>query len=538
MIMAKAAKDGTGADEMKQYMEYYISEVEDHLEKLNTALLEFEHDFSDMEAINQIFRSSHTLKSSSAAMGFKKFSGLAHKMEDVLGRIRDRTIKVDENVIDVLFRCIDAMEALFNQVKDGGKENLNTAPLIKNLNDIYSMKSVSSGPSKRGMELADRPDTIKPVDTIKVHISRLDSMVNLIGEMLINNARIINIAERLGSVDLEQSINHLRRLTSDIQYEIMKARMVPVNHIFNQFPRIVRDIAKREGKEIDFVMEGGEMELDRTIVDGLGEPLIHMLRNSVDHGIEPPGERGKKPKRGRIKLIAKKVRNTAVIELFDDGKGFDPAVIKATAIRKRIATESQLSLMKEDDLLKLVFHPNFSTAKKVTDISGRGVGMNVVKSKIESMNGSVKFDTKAGEYSRIILELPLTLAIIHCFLVEDTNKIYAIPLNNIVRTISIKREDIKTIEGHEVIIFEGIEIPLLRMEGILGTGEYERKGGVVVVVERGKDKAGIAIEKIIGEQELIIKSLDASLKQTKGVSGATILGDGMPALILDINTLF
>ena len=300
-------------------------------------------------------------------------------------------------------------------------------------------------------------NSIKSVQSVRVSIERLDSLMNLVGELIINKIRLMQLASVYKLDALEEALASLNRLTNDLQEEIMASRMVPIDQIFNRFPRMIRDLAKKEEKEIDLILEGGDIELDRTVLDEIGDPLVHILRNCVDHGIELPDVRkqnGKNPK-GTVRLIARREKNHVVIEAIDDGKGMDPQKMRESAVRKGIMTQEEASKLSDNEAINLSFLPGFSTAEKVTDISGRGVGMDVVRTKIGGMGGSIKLESVLGKGTTIILKLPLTVAIIHSLMVKVGTDIYAIPITNVIRDLSIKKEDIKTIKGEEVILITG-----------------------------------------------------------------------------------
>jgi two-component system chemotaxis sensor kinase CheA len=498
-------------------------------------LLALEKNPNDTESINKIFRASHTIKSSSSTMGFMKISELAHKIEDVLDNIRSSKITVDENVISALFKCYDAMEKMIEQVSSNQKEDYETKPLLDILESIVNKTYKPSEITE-----ASENSYLKEIKAIKVSTERLDNLMNLVGELLITRMRLDNIVSKYKLEELDQAIAQLSRLVEDIQYEVIAARLVPVEHIFSRFPRMVRDLAKKESKEIELIVEGGEIELDRTVLDEIGEPLIHLLRNSVDHGIESPEERkqqGKNPK-GVIKLSAKRQRNSVVIEVEDDGHGFDLETIKKTVIEKNIATKNEIENLSIKDLMKLPFSPKFTTTKKATEISGRGVGLDAVKNKIYALNGSVKLESEAGKGAKISMELPITLAIVPCFIVSVSNSIFAIPMNNIVRSLRFDNKKIRSIEGNEVIIFENQDIPLLRVSRLFGLNEPEYSDKLnIIVIEKAGERAGLVVDNIIGKQEIIVKTLDRALKPIRGFAGATILGEGKAVLVLDIGTL-
>lgn len=531
--------------DMSEYLDEYVKEAEEHLDNLNSALLGLEKNPDNLELINEMFRSAHTLKSSSAAMGFVKMSELAHKMEDALGRLKNEELKATSHIVDLLLDCFDGLEAMANQVKKGEKEDREIEPLVKELVKLMEIDS-SDNFKYEGFEGKDSSigaAESKTVSYVKVGVESLDKLMNLVGELLISKMRLRQVRTENNSASLNESLGQLDLLIADLQFEVMKIRMVPVGHVFKRFPRMVRDLSEKESKKIDFVMQGEDIELDRTILDKLGEPLVHLLRNAVDHGVELPEDRVKngKSENGTLKLVAKKDKNTVIIEIIDDGDGFDKERIREVAVSKGMYSEAEMGRMVEKDVLMLPFMPQFSTAKKVTDVSGRGVGLDVVKTKIEGLNGKVSVESKKGGGTKFILELPLTLAIIQCFLVQVGKDYYGIPLANVVRSVRLNVKNIKTITGHETFLFEGEDISLSRFDSLFNFSTNEKtedENLTVVVVETANEKVGLVVNKIIGEQELIIKPLDKSLKNTNGLSGATILGDGSVILILDLNTLF
>jgi len=382
--------------------------------------------------------------------------------------------------------------------------------------------------------------SIKSVQSVRVSIERLDSLMNLVGELIINKIRLMQLASTHKLVVLEETLASLNRLTNDLQEEIMASRMVPIDQIFNRFPRMVRDLAKKEEKEVDLILLGGDIELDRTVLDEIGDPLVHILRNCVDHGIELPEVRkqcGKKPK-GTITLTARREKNHVVIEAQDDGKGIDPQKMRDSAVKKGLMSQEEATKLSDTEAINLSFLPGFSTAEVVTDISGRGVGMDVVRTKIGKMGGSIKLDSIVGKGTTIKLKLPLTVGIIHSLMVKVGTDIYAIPITNVIRDLLIKKEQIKTIKGEEVILIRGEVLPLVWLHKLFGITCNGSNELLIVVVERAGNNIGLVVDEVIGQQEVIIKSLDNNLlKGVKGFAGATILGDGNVALILDVGTL-
>ena len=383
---------------------------------------------------------------------------------------------------------------------------------------------------------------LKSGQSVRVDIEKLDTLLNLVGELVINKVRLGQIGTTHRLTELTETLEQMDRVTTDLQTVVMKVRMVPVGQVFNRFPRMVRDLAKELDKDINLTIEGEETELDRTVIDEIGDPLMHLLRNSLDHGVEHPDEREAKgkPRTGEVGLIARHEGNNVVIMVTDDGSGIDAEVIRRKAVEKGMISQDEADNLSDADAVRLIFLPGFSTAEKITDVSGRGVGMDVVRSKIESLGGHVDVETKIDEGSVFKIKLPLTLAIIQALLVRVEQEMYAIPLGSIDRTINITQEDIKTVQNKEVIVLRGQIIPIIRLGDVLNVPREEGEEHddiFVVVVHIGERKAGIVVDTLIGQQEIVIKTLGKLLAGLKVISGATVLGDGRVALILDVSAL-
>ncbi|MFP4654450.1 MAG: chemotaxis protein CheW [Methanohalobium sp.] len=691
--------------DMSEYKQVFQAESDEHIQQLNDSLLKLEQNHDDLEQINIMFRSAHTLKGMASTMGFSSIAELTHEMENLMDGIRNRQIKLDDTIIDVLFECLDTIESLVdtidveddvditqlknnlnriienggsgqdNEICSGRSEDENktvdeksknssfdlnidfsdeelqqiqeayqnessviaanitlddscmlksarsslvlkkisehgsiikTMPSMEDLDEenfdkdftivfsteinqntikdevqkIAEVKEVSiskveldNNESEEDDELSSnaeeiesgtqfnqnqpqidpksdsddankRSSEIKSVQSVRIDINRLDKLMNLVGELIINKIRINQLTSDYNLKNLDETLADLDRLTNDIQTEVMESRMVPMDHIFSRFPRMVRDLSKSEGKRISLNIEGKEIELDRTILDEIGDPLVHLLRNSVDHGIEEPEKRREagKSETGHIKLSASRQRNSVLIEVEDDGKGMNPDKLRETAVKKGLMTQSEVDRLSDEEAMNLIFTPGFSGAEKVTDVSGRGVGMDAVKAKIEELGGSVKTQSVEGEGTKVQLQLPLTIAIIQSIMVKVSDETYVIPLTNVVRNVSIKENDIKTIKGEEAVLLRGEVLPIVRLHDVLDTShnyqEHDKEDLIVVIVERMGKKVGLIVDDLIGQQEVMIKTLDNKLlKNTKGFAGATILGDGNVALILDISTL-
>jgi len=398
----------------------------------------------------------------------------------------------------------------------------------------------AAAPAKKEGAKAAAPKKQHQSQSVRVDIEKLDTLMNLMGELVINKVRLEQIGQTHRMSDLMETLEQMDRVTGDLQNIVMKVRMVPVSAVFNRFPRMVRDVSKELGKEINLTIEGEETELDRTVIDEIGDPIMHLLRNSLDHGVESPDAREAKgkPRVGEVGLIARHEGNNVVIMITDDGAGIDASKIRRKAVEKGMITQDEADRLDDADAVRLIFLPGFSTAEQITDISGRGVGMDVVRSKIEALSGHVDVETHIDEGSVFKIKLPLTLAIIQAMLVRVQEEMYAIPLTSIDSTVNIEPTDIQTIQNKEVIVLRGEIIPIVRMEEALQVPHVKDSEELfVVVVHAGEAKAGIVVDNLIGQQEIVIKTLGNLFAGLKLFGGATVLGDGRVALILDVATM-
>ena len=381
----------------------------------------------------------------------------------------------------------------------------------------------------------------KGSQTVRVDIGRLDSLMNLVGELVIGKARIERLVMESKLREFDEPLSQLGRISGDIQELVTKLRMVPVSFIFDRFPRLIRDISKTLGKDVELLIEGQETELDRTVIDEIGDPMVHLIRNSVDHGVETPEVRkaAGKPSKGTIKIAAYQEGSSVIIEVTDDGKGIDPVAVGKKAIERGLVTKEALAEMSDEEIIQYVFLPGFSMAKEVTDLSGRGVGMDAVKRKVESLGGQFEARSKVGEGTSVFIRLPLTLAIVLALLVKVGEETYAIPLENVDETILVRKEDLKRMHGKPVTLLRGEVLSLGDLASTLDTPQdgEERHEYPVVVVRVGRNKIGFIVDALVGQQEIVIKSLGRILSKIKGIAGATILGDGNVALILDVGSL-
>ena len=382
----------------------------------------------------------------------------------------------------------------------------------------------------------------KSSQTVRVDIGRLDTLMNLVGELVISRARIERLVQESRLRQFDDTLSQLGRISGDIQELVTKLRMVPVSFTFDRFPRLIRDLCKTLNKNVELVLEGEDTELDRTVIDEIGDPMVHLIRNSMDHGIEHPDERKAlgKPEKGILKIAAYQEGSGVVIEVSDDGAGIDPDKVKKKAIERGIISEDRANIMSDEEAQQLVLLPGFSMAKQVTDLSGRGVGMDAVKTKVEALGGQFDLSSKKNEGTHVYIRLPLTLAIVLSLLIKVGDETYAISLENVEETIMVRKEDIKTVHGEPTTLLRGEVLSLNILGDILGTEniEHDREEYPVVVVKIGKNKIGFIVSQLIGQQEIVIKSLGKFLSKIDGITGGTILGDGNVALILDVASFY
>ncbi|MBQ3397625.1 MAG: chemotaxis protein CheA, partial [Synergistaceae bacterium] len=389
---------------------------------------------------------------------------------------------------------------------------------------------------------AKKESAKKGSQTVRVDIGRLDKLMNLVGELVISRARIERLVQEARLRQFDDTLSQLGRISGDIQELVTKLRMVPVSFTFDRFPRLIRDLCKTLNKNVELVLEGEDTELDRTVIDEIGDPMVHLIRNSMDHGIEHPEERKAlgKPEKGILKIAAYQEGSGVVIEVSDDGAGIDPEKVKKKAIERGIISEDRAAIMSDDEATQIVLLPGFSMAKQITDLSGRGVGMDAVKTKVEQLGGQFDLVSKKNEGTHVYIRLPLTLAIVLSLLIKVGKETYAISLENVEETIMVRRDDIKTVHGEPTTLLRGEVLSLNILGDILGSEgvEHDRNEYPVVVVKIGKNKIGFIVSELIGQQEIVIKSLGRFLSKIDGITGGTILGDGNVALILDVASFY
>jgi two-component system chemotaxis sensor kinase CheA len=454
---------------------------------------------------------------------------------------------LDEGKFDDNFAILIITRASLNQLEQRIRSISEITEVIIqeiNINDLgilkkQNIKSNPNIPNNSPDDLATYNHNIK--HTVRVDIDRLDNLMNLVGELVMHKGRLEQIGLSHQISELNETIEQISRVSTDLQAIVMKVRMVPVEQVFNRFPRMVRDLAHNLNKEVDFLIEGKDTELDRTVIDEIGDPLVHLLRNAIDHGLELPQERinrGKEPT-GKVILRARHEGNNVFIEVEDDGAGVDTIRVMEKAVEKGMLTPREGEELTREEIIDLLFTPGFSTAQSVTSVSGRGVGLDAVKAKIESLSGEIFINSREGQGTQFRIKLPLTLAIIQALMVAVQDEIYAIPLSSVNETTMITAKDIKIVQNQEVIVLRGSVLPLFRLGQLLGTpGEDTAEEMYVVIVRKMEQQIGLVVDSLIGQQEIVIKSLGRLLAGIPGLAGAIVSGDGNVRLILDITTLF
>jgi two-component system chemotaxis sensor kinase CheA len=583
--------------EDQELLEGFLAETAELLEKLDDDLVALEKASDDADLLNRIFRSIHTVKGASSFLGFDLLVKVTHKTEDVLNRLRKGELQVTPEIMDVILEATDLVKVLVSDIKAGEIQEREIDGTIAKLlpllaeNVVISQAPPEAAPSappespvapeneasvppvtapvpprevppapqqKAGGDVVMKksPAPPKPAEgkgddlsdntTVRVDIKRLDDLMNQVGELVLERNRMIQINQNLqqedfSRIDFNEEFGKLTKrmnfVTSELQMQVLKMRMLPVEKVFKKFPRIVRSMARDLGKEVDLHIFGEETELDRSVVDEIGDPLIHLIRNAMDHGLEMPEQRlaAGKPRVGTLVLSAVHEGNQIIISIKDDGNGIDTERVARKALEKGLVTEDQLAAMSQRELFDLIFLPGFSTKDKANDLSGRGVGMDVVKTNIKKLNGLIEIKSEKGQGSEFILRLPLTLAIIQSLLVEVEGEVYSIPLSSVLETLRVDQRQFHIIGGQEVLKLRDMVLPLVRLEKVFGvqrSGEQDDFCYIVVVGSADK-RMGLVVTRLVGQQEVAIKSLGNYLANVPGIAGSTILGDGRVALIID-----
>jgi two-component system chemotaxis sensor kinase CheA len=575
-------------NEDQELLDGFLTETTELLEKLDDDLVALEKAPGEKELLNRIFRSIHTVKGASSFLGFDLLVRVTHRTEDVLNRLRKGELFVTPEIMDVILEAIDMVKILVSDIKGGDIKEREIDGIIGKLLPLMELNQeavalphaepsgattaapVAAAPVPTVADTAPeqvaqsvpvvstpaevtalpkeskaKVDDLADNSTVRIDVKRVDDLMNQVGELVLERNRMMQLDSdfRSGSdlaifaEEFGKLAKRMNFVVSEVQMQVLKMRMIPVEKVFKKFPRIVRNLARDLNKEVELQLFGEETELDRSVVDEIGDPLLHLIRNAMDHGIERPDEReaAGKSRQGTIVLSATHEGNQIVISIQDDGKGIDPDRIAAKALEKGLVTESQLAAMGTREILDLIFLPGFSTKEKTTDLSGRGVGMDVVRTNIKKLNGIIDIKNELGQGTKFILKLPLTLAIIQSLLVEVAGETYAVPLASVFETLRIDDQQFHMIGGQEVLKLRDSVLPLLRLRNLFGV-EGDCVAGepcYVVIVGVAEKRIGLVVTRLLGQQEVAIKSLGKYLANLPGIAGSTILGDGRVALIVD-----
>ena len=581
--------------ELQEILNDFFLESAELIEKIDHDLLLLEKSPSS-DLINRIFRSFHTLKGIASFLSFESLTKVSHHAEEVLNKLRKNELNISPSIIDSLLKASDVLKGLIADIKNKNtKCSQNISSIIQELTIVSSgqQKDESNSHQKIGELLIEDQlvskeqiedallkqtkdpkigeilinegvisqeelkNTLKKqkqrpmTQTIRVEVTRLDSLMNLVGELVLSRNRLLRLNSEILEKyradllleDLSETTAQLNQITSDLQSAIMKTRLITISKLFNQYPRMVRDLSREANKKINLLLSGEDTELDKSVIEEIHDPLIHLLRNSVDHGIESTKERTKKGKSpfGIISLSAYYEGNQVVIEIRDDGRGIDPDIIKKKAIEKGFVTKKDAEKMTPKDILQLTFIPGFSTAQSLTDISGRGVGMDVVRSNIQKLNGLITLDSQKGEGTKIFLKIPLTLAIIQVLIIKIGEELFALPLTFVHEVIHTQSISIRNVEQQEIVQFRGSIFPLVKPQNLFDIPL--KKDGIngddsryIVITGVGEKKAALIIDTVIGQEELVIKSA-CNYANTPFIGGASIMGDGQVVFIIDVPSL-
>lgn len=527
-----------------RYAKLFLSESRENLSEINSALLELERGGNDV-AIARLFRAVHTMKGMGAAMGYTAVGELSHELETLLDKLRNGSLAVTRPIIDTLFAAVDSLEQAVDLATASTPELLDVKEIISRIQQAASEGTVQTFTSEFAITAVEKkePSPATPAQKgprhIRIDSKRLDTLMNVVGELVIARDRIAKIAEQLGDESLLEATLRASQILATLQNEIMTSRMVPVWQVFERFPRVVRDTARALGKEVEFKLEGREIELDRSMLDEMGEPVLHLLRNSLDHGIESPADREKsgKPRVATLILTAERDRATVLIRVTDDGRGIDQARVLPRA-KKMGLVDRETTSLSEQEIVAIISRPGFSTAEKVTEISGRGVGFDIVATRVRALGGSLEVHTDAGLGTSVSMRLPLTLAISRALLARVEGEVYAIPLTHVLETFSLSEPMLLESKGRQVVAIRDDLFPAIWLRDRVGLPPAPiAASGQVVLIELAERRAALIVDEFIGQQEIVVKQFDGVNESRTLFSGATILGDGSPALIVDASSL-
>jgi two-component system chemotaxis sensor kinase CheA len=531
----------------------YLEDAREHLAVLDDALLRLERSGSDPEVVAAVLGPLHTLKGNSGMIGLTGIKDYVHRLEDAFAGVRDGSLVLTPEVLQKLFEGAGALRAAVEAAAASGREERGLGAETAALDSLLAAAPASPSPSRDASAEAARPEKRGEValagarsSLVRVDFAKLDHLLNLVGELIVNRTKLTEMGRQVSAVapgigqELIESVHQVASVSTQLQETIMDIRMLPIRHVFERFPRLVRDLAHGQGKKVELILQGEDTRVDKAVIDEIGEPLVHLIRNAVDHGIESPDVRtaAGKSVTGTILLSAAQESSQVVITLVDDGAGIDAAEVRRRAIeRGLVGADEKLT---DREMVQLIFAEGFSTARSVTDVSGRGVGLDVVVQCMERLNGLIEAETIPGAGTKFILQLPLTLAIITVLMVEVGDGVYALPSGAVVESLRFRADEVSQMNGRDTLRVRDRIIPLLHLAEFFGAPSRARdEETYAVIIGRGEKRLGLTVDRLRGQQDVVIKGLDTVVSGAAlGVAGATILGDGRVVLVLDVAGLF
>jgi two-component system chemotaxis sensor kinase CheA len=541
--------------DMSQYRDLFVSESKGHIQVFNELIVRLEDNAGDTAAVDELFRHAHSLKGMAATMQYQAVTDLAHRMEDLLSRVRSGEIGFDASLADLLLEGSDTLAAMVSAIEAGDDRLPDYAGLVNRLAGFRAAGSpppqqpavgtaAEPGAGDRNQEAMAPDHQYRHSDSFKsvrVKTETLDRLVNITGELITTRYRLADRALHIEGVQLDEPLNRLSMLLRELRDEVFQARMLPFSFVAERFPRLVRDLSRKQGKEILFQVEGKEIELDRGILEEISEPLVHILRNAVDHGMETPEQRiaAGKPGLGTIRIVVTRDKDCVNIVVADDGRGMDPGRLADKAVGEGVLSREQANALTRHEAFMLVCAPGFSTAETVSDISGRGVGMDAVRVAVQALGGGLAIESDIGRGSRFLLRLPISVSIIHALLVECGPLTIGFPVNAIKRTIELGNDEIVEDGGESFFSLDGRQVHLKSLNRLLGQPSAPDARDLVpaVVIEAGGMMAGLAVSRLIGQREIFVKPLGIPLNRIKGLTGGAITGDGRIVYVMDAGAL-
>jgi two-component system chemotaxis sensor kinase CheA len=529
----------------------YLEDAREQLAVLDAVLLRLEREGAKPDLVASVLGPLHTLKGNSGMIGLVAIKDYVHRLEEVFGRARDGAIALDGEALDRLFEGATALRGAVEAACGPARETPDLAQAQATLAALLEQLAPAARPAAAGKTdgaaaLAEGAAAGQARSSmVRVDFAKLDHLLNLVGELIVHRTKLDELARRLAveapaaGPALVEVVHEVGAVSSQLQETIMDVRMLPIRHVFERFPRLVRDLARQQGKQVELVLQGEETRVDKAVIDELGEPLVHLIRNAVDHGIEtPPARRARgKSETGTLLLSAAQESNQVVITMIDDGGGIDAASVRRKAIERGLLSPDEA--LSDREAIQLIFTEGFSTASTVTDVSGRGVGLDVVVKSMERLNALIEAETIPGAGTKFTLQLPLTLAIITVLMVDVGDEVYALPSGAVVESLRFARRDLVRMNGRDTLRVRDRIVPFVHLAELFGRNGSTGDQAYAVIVGRGDKRLGLSVDRLRGQQDVVIKALDAVVSNAQvGIAGATILGDGRVVLILDVATLF